>query len=297
MDTIIQHIKYSASKKNNFKESIYLVISLKRNSKGKLIEARGLRTRKSSIYVPGQTETFRISRSKFNDFLTCRRCFYLDRVIGVISPSTPGWTLNETTDILLKKEFDALRKTQLPHRIFEAYGLNNVIPFSHPDLDHWRNSLHGGLEGKIEGTNIVLHGGIDDLWYDTSKEEVIIVDYKSQANKYPVTQEYYLSNVHHESYKIQLDVYGYLLNKIGFAVSNIGFFYVCNANRNANSFEGKMLFEENLVPYQLDRSWIEDAVKDMTNVLNCEQLPEINPHCENCAYSRERARIEGIIPA
>ena len=278
---------------NNSKGCIFQMISLKRNSKGKLTEAKGLRTRKSSIYIPGQTETFRISRSKFNDFLTCRRCFYLDRVIGIISPSTPGWTLNETTDILLKKEFDALRKTRLPHRIFQRYELHNVIPFSHPDLDHWRDSLHGGLEGEIEGTNIILHGGIDDLWYDTLKQEVIVVDYKSQANRYPVTQEYYLSNVHHESYKIQLDVYGYLLSNMGLSVSNLGFFYVCNANRNADSFNGQMLFEETLVPYRLDLSWIEKAVKDMNDVLNSEQLPDINIHCENCAYARERALIEG----
>ena len=94
------------------------MISLKRNNKGELVPATGLRNRESSIYSPNQTEQFKISRSKFNDFLTCKRCFYLDRVKGLISPSMPGWTLNETTDILLKKEFDVCREMQTPHPIF-----------------------------------------------------------------------------------------------------------------------------------------------------------------------------------
>ena len=79
------------------------MISLKRNNKLELIEATGLRSRKSSIYIPNQTEEFKISRGKFNDFLLCPRCFYLDRVKGIVSPDLPGWTLNDTTDILLKK--------------------------------------------------------------------------------------------------------------------------------------------------------------------------------------------------
>ena len=41
------------------------MISLKRNSKGVLVRANGLRSRESSVYVPKQTEPFRISRSKF----------------------------------------------------------------------------------------------------------------------------------------------------------------------------------------------------------------------------------------
>ena len=58
------------------------MISLKRNSKLELVEATGIRVRKSSMYTPNQNEDFKISRGKFSDFLTCPRCFYLDRVNG-----------------------------------------------------------------------------------------------------------------------------------------------------------------------------------------------------------------------
>ena len=103
------------------------MISLKRNNKLELVPAVGMRTRQSSIYTPGQSEEFKISRSKFNDFLTCPRCFYLDRVKGLTSPGMPGWTLNETTDLLLKKEFDQCREQQKPHRIFIENNLRKIF--------------------------------------------------------------------------------------------------------------------------------------------------------------------------
>lgn len=269
------------------------MISLKRNSKGETVPALGLRTRSSSIYSPGQDETFRISRTKFNDFLSCRRCFYLDRVKGVVSPSTPGWSLNATTDDLLKREFDACRELGFAHRSFQGHGLGHIVPFQHPDLDHWRNSLRGGLEHRVAGTNIVLHGGVDDVWYDPVEEEVIVVDYKSQANSRPVTTEDYLSYVYHQAYKVQLDVYAYLLEGMGFSVSPTGYFYVCNADRDAEGFHGRLEFQETLVPYNWNADWVEPEVFEMASVLDSHQIPEGNPACENCAYSRQRAMLEG----
>ena len=59
------------------------MISLKRNSKLELVEAKGVRVRQSSIYTPNQNDEFKISRGKFSDYLTCPRCFYLDRVKGL----------------------------------------------------------------------------------------------------------------------------------------------------------------------------------------------------------------------
>ena len=268
------------------------MVSLKRNSKGELVEATGLRSRESSIYTPFQTEPFRLSRSKFNDFLSCQRCFYLDRVKGIVSPSMPGWTLNETTDVLLKKEFDVCREQQIPHRICEEAGLDHIVPFQHEDMDKWRNSLHGGLAHQIDGTNIILHGGVDDIWYDQQTEEVIVVDYKSQANKYRVEQESYLAGGYHQSYKIQLEVYAYLLTKMGFKVSPTGYFYVCNADRNADGFFGKMLFEETLVAYEWNSDSIEEKLFAMLKILNSDVIPEHNQSCENCAYSHQRARLE-----
>lgn len=270
------------------------MISLKRNTKGQLVPAKGLRTRISSMYSPNQEETFKISRSKFSDFLTCERCFYLDRVKGLASPSLPGWTLNETTDHLLKKEFDRCREDGVPHRLFAEFGLDNVIPLNHPELDKWRDSLRHGLEHQLEGSNIILHGGVDDIWIDQVHGELIVVDYKSQANRRPVTPWAYLSATHHQGYKIQMDFYAYLLLNMGFKVSPKGYFYVCNADRDADGFYGAMAFSETLIPYDWNTEWIEPKLWDMVNTLNSHDLPEINESCENCAYASQRARMEAL---
>ena len=135
------------------------MISLKRNTKLELIPAQGVRVRKNSIYQPNQSEQFRISRGKFNDFLLCKRCFYYDRVLGLVYPDLPGWSLNETTDRLLKKEFDDCRAKQIPHRIFIENNKNTWVPFDHPEMDKWRDSLHHGLQYEFK--NILLTGGVD----------------------------------------------------------------------------------------------------------------------------------------
>lgn len=268
------------------------MISLRRNNKGELVEAIGLRSRRSSVYVPNQREQFKISRSKFNDFLTCQRCFYLDRVSGLLSPQMPGWSLNETTDQLLKKEFDRCRLDQIPHRLFSQFGLEHVVPFQHEDMDRWRDSLHHGLQYQIEDTNILLHGGVDDVWYHTKEEQLIIVDYKSQASRQLVTTGDYLAGIYHQGYKIQLDFYAYLLIKMGFDVLPTGYFYVCNADRNASSFDGCLVFQETLVPYQWSTHWIEEELLKMISVLNSDDLPPRTASCENCAYANQRMLIE-----
>jgi hypothetical protein len=268
------------------------MISLKRNSRKELVPATGLRTRKSFIYSPNQKDDFKISRSKFNDFLTCQRCFYFDRVKGLVSPSTPGWTLNETTDLLLKKEFDLCREKQIPHRIFKRYNLNHVVPYLHEDIDKWRDSLHHGLKVHFKKTNIILQGGVDDIWQNTKDGKLIVVDYKSQANNNQVNTTDYLFNVYHQGYKVQMDFYSYLLTEMEFNVSPLSYFYVCNADRNAPSFDSKMDFEETLVPYEWDSSWIEEKVLEMIQVLNSHEMPESNPSCENCAYALQRTISE-----
>ncbi|MBJ27365.1 MAG: hypothetical protein CL776_00945 [Chloroflexi bacterium] len=266
------------------------MISLKRNSKGELVEATGYRSR--NIYDPMQTGKFRLSRSKFSDFLQCRRCFYLDRVCGLTSPGLPSWSLNQATDDLLKREFDQNRMTKTPHRMFEKFGLTNVIPYQHQDMDKWRDATHHGLEFDYPGSNLTLTGGIDDLWFDQNTEEVIVVDYKSQANNIPVQAEAYLETWHHQGYKTQLDFYAYLLHNMGYQVAPYGYFYVCNADKSATGFHGKLLFEEVLVPYKWNIDWISSHIDLLLDVLKADVLPESNPSCENCAYAYQRNRLE-----
>ena len=267
------------------------MIDLKRNSKKELVPATGMRSRASSIYKPNQDTDFKISRGKFSDFLTCKRCFYLDRVRGLEPPGTPGWSLNETTDLLLKKEFDACRENQTPHRLFEGSDLKNVVPFKHEEMDKWRNSLHHGLMVRYKDTNIILTGGVDDIWQDTVSGELIVVDYKSQAKSSEVNKEEYLSDPYHMGYKIQMDFYAYLLTEMGFSVYKTSYFLVCNAKRDAEKFDGSMLFDEYLIPYNWSIDWIDKKLDEMVLLMNQTEIPESNESCRNCAYSEQYSKL------
>ena len=264
------------------------MISLKTNSKGEYVPATGLRTRESTVYTPGQSEDFTISRSKLTDFRKCKKCFYLDRVRGLVYPSTPGWSLNARTDQLLKKEFDECREKQIPHRLMEDHGLEHIVPFKHEEMDRWRNSMHHGLRARFKSTNIILHGGVDDVWWDTKNEQVIVVDYKSQASSKKVSPETYLYPTYRKWYAEQMDFYAYLLQEMGFDVSDTSYFYVCNERGESPGFHGKLTFEETLVPYEWNSDWIEPSVKEMIRTLNATEVPDSDMSCENCAYARQR---------
>ena len=246
-------------------------------------EATSFRVRKNSLYDKKSDSPFKISRSKFSNFLNCKRCFYLDRVIGLKEPSMPGWSLNSTVDELLKKEFDQYRKIKKPHPMMIKHNLN-FIPFQHKDLDVWRNSLKGGISYLDEKLNLVIHGGIDDIWFDLNNKKLIVVDYKAQSTSYPVSTQSYLNSEWHLNYKLQMDIYVHILRKMNFNVSDISYFYVCNGEKTKNQFENKMEFKTTLVPYNTNTSWIEDRLKEMKAVLNLDSPPGVEPSCEKCAY-------------
>jgi hypothetical protein len=267
------------------------MISLKRNSTGQLIQATGRRSTERSFYKPNQSTDFKVSRSKFSDFLTCPRCFYMDRVLGLAEPSLPGWALNSATDELLKKEFDVCREKQIPHRLFKEYDLEHVIPFKHDEMDQWRDALRGGILHRFEDTNFILSGGVDDIWFNTKTEELIVVDYKSQASLDPVETCAYLRNVYHQGYKLQMDFYNYLLKSKGYKISPTSYFLVVNADRTAEGFYGKMVFSETLIPYENNILWIPEKIKEMIKTMNSNTLPDSHKSCENCANAKVRAEF------
>ena len=248
-------------------------------------EAASFRVRKSSFYDKKSLTPFKISRSKLSNFLSCKRCFYLDRVKGLKEPSMPGWALNIAVDELLKKEFDQYRKDQKPHPVMIKYNLD-FIPFQHKDLDVCKNSLKGGISYLDEKTNLIIHGGIDDVWYDLKEKKIVVVDYKAQSTNYPVTPQSYLNSEWHMSYKLQMDIYVHILRKMNFDVSDMSYFYVCNGEKTNNSFENKIDFKTTLVPYKVNTSWIDGKLSDMKEVLNLNSPPDITLNCEKCAYLR-----------
>ena len=137
----------------------------------------------------------------------------------------------------------------------------------------------------------ILKGGVDDVWINTKTDELVVADYKSQQSNFGVTQETYFSSPFKDGYKKQLDFYAYLLMEMGFKVSKDSYLYICNAINQNKGFNGEMIFDEILIHYEIDTSYIDQEIQNMINVLNSDKPPQSNESCENCAYANKRSEL------
>src|SRR6185295_6717754 len=118
-----------------------------------------------NLFDPKSMQPFTVSRSGVDLFIQCPRCFYLDKRLGVGRPPGFPFSLNSAVDKLLKAEFDMHRAKGTAHPFMKAYGID-AIPFAHGELDAWRDSLRRGIQYLHEPTNLLIRGGVDDVWID-----------------------------------------------------------------------------------------------------------------------------------
>lgn len=264
----------------------------------------------------GNPDDIWLSRSAFDDFKKCQRCFYLIRKRGFIAPGIPQFTMNSTTDKLLKKEFDLLRKDQKTHPILIEKKLNYIVPYKNEDtavniygdpiirsdtkipyekMEAWRSNFHG-LQTRFKKTNFVLYGSVDDIWLDTKKNSLILVDYKSQANAKEVSPETYWDGDFKSGYQRQLDFYFYLLKQQNFkeTISDDAYLLVVNARGLEEKFDNKLLFESKLIHTKVRDENLENEIQEMINVFNSDDVPDANKLCKNCAYARQRSVIDKL---
>ena len=69
----------------------------------------------------------KLSRSKWDTFIKCPLCFYLQEKHNLKPPGTPGHPINSRVDALLKEEFDELRSQGKPHPIFKKYKFKIIF--------------------------------------------------------------------------------------------------------------------------------------------------------------------------
>jgi len=242
--------------------------------------------RTRNIFTPESAHPFRLSRSKIDLFLRCPRCFYLDRRLGIGQPPGYPFNLNTAVDKLLKKEFDIHRTQGTPHPLMKKYGIA-AIPFAHEKLDEWRDSLRRGITFHHSATNLLITGGVDDVWVNP-EGELIIVDYKATSKEEEVT----LDAKWQDSYKRQMEIYQWLFRRNGFNVSRVGFFVYCNGKTDKEAFDGKLEFDVSIIPYEGDDSWLEKAINDAHRCLVNAAMPEASPDCDFCNYRKAAQEVE-----
>lgn len=234
--------------------------------------------RQLGLYGQGEEKAFRISRSKIDLFIKCPRCFYLDRVLGIAQPPGFPFSLNSAVDKLLKKEFDVHRSKGTPHPLMKAYGIE-AVPYKDEKMDEWRDSLRRGISYLDKEKNLLITGGVDDVWINPQKE-LIIVDYKATSKEGEVN----LDAEWQDGYKRQMEIYQWLFRKNGYKVSEIGYFVYCNGKTDKEAFDAKLEFDIKVLPYRGKTEWIEGIIKKIWECLKSKEIPESHPDCDYCNY-------------
>jgi len=239
-----------------------------------------------NLFNPNSEEPFVVSRSGIDLFVQCPRCFYLDKRLGVARPPGFPFSLNSAVDTLLKKEFDYHRTKGSAHPLMKEYGID-AVPYSHDKLNDWRDSLRKGIKFHHKKTNLMLRGGVDDVWVNPSGE-LHIVDYKATSK----SSEVNLDAEWQDGYKRQMEIYQWLFRHNDFKVSPIGYFVYCNGNADKEAFDAKLEFDVKIIPYEGEDSWIEDVIVKLHKCLLSEKIPAPGPECDYCAYTDARSEIE-----
>lgn len=229
----------------------------------------------SNLYVKGHTKPWKISRSKIELFMGCKRCFYLDRKLGVARPPGFPFSLNSCVDTLLKKEFDGYRAKAERHPIMPK----GSVPLDRPEMNVWRENFKG-VQYHHPDLNFLVTGAVDDLWLD-SKGQVNVVDYKSTSK---VTKIEALDQDWHDGYKRQMEIYQWLLRRLGLDVSNSGYFVYANGNSGLDAFNAEIKFDVTLIEHVGNDSWVEGILFDIKNVLDTDKIPDAHMDCDYCNY-------------
>src|SRR3989338_8519830 len=217
--------------------------------------------RTRGLYNPKSKEQFKLSRSKIDLYLACKRCFYYDRRLGIGRPPGFPFALNSAVDTLIEK-----------------YGID-AKPVSHKDLDKWRHNFTG-VQYYHKPTNMLIFGAIDDLWQN-SKGEYIVVDYKATAKAEEINS---LDKDWHIGYKRQMEIYQWLLRQNKYKVSNTGYFVYCNGKADKEAFDSKLEFDITLISYKGNDNWVEKIIIEAHKCLNSDDIPKSGNDCDYCSY-------------
>ena len=257
-------------------------------------------------YKPDNPVPYELSRSAIEKMVSCEACFWLEKVKGIKTPSFPKFLLNTNTDTLLKKDFDACRGER-PHPLMEAAGLGHLRPFAHPNMDKWVEAMQFGAADHFhidhEETNIRFGGGVDDVWENVESGELHIVDYKSTAQlakepkpidaSFIAPPENPAEKDYKGSYRRQMDMYQWIARRMGFDVSDTGFFVYVDGQHVGESgmlsgedpWQAWMRFNVSVITYEADDSWVEGALRRAKHLVSQEGLcPDHSADCEHGIY-------------
>jgi len=202
-------------------------------------------------------QTFKLSPSQLNLFKECPRCFWLHHHKVWKRPSGIFPSLPSGMDRVLKNHFDKfMEQGKMPPELCEKGNVcANMKLFTDKEkLKLWQNNFKGISWTDKDGNE--LHGAVDNILVKGKK--LIVLDYK--------TRGYAVKEDTAEHYRLQQNVYNFLLRKNGYKTEDYFFllFYVPKEVMAT----GEVIFDTELVKMKVNISMAEKAWKDALKLLN-----------------------------
>lgn len=203
-------------------------------------------------------QVFRLSPSALNLMKECPRCFWLHqhkvwrRPVGIF-PSLPTGM-----DRILKVHFDKFRdKGELPPELCENHECKNMKLFDDKELlKVWQNNWKGVSFTDKNGNE--LHGAVDNILVKGKK--LIVLDYKTRG--YPLKEDTA------EHYRLQQNIYNFLLRKNGYQTED--YFFLLFYIPKEVTPTGEVIFDTELIKMKVDVKMAEQIWEKAIKLLNSE---------------------------
>jgi hypothetical protein len=210
---------------------------------------------------------YKLSPSTLNLMKECPRCFWLTQHKVWKRPSGIFPSLPSGMDKILKVHFDKFRDNgKLPPELCDDKNCKNMKLFEDEEkLKVWQSNFKGISWTDKKGNK--LRGAVDNILVKGKK--LIVLDYKTRG--YPLKEDTA------EHYRLQQNVYNFLLRKNGYLTED--YFFLLFYIPKKVTLTGKVIFDTDLVKMKVDVGMAEKFWKKALKLLNG-NCPKNN--CEWC---------------
>jgi RecB family exonuclease len=169
-------------------------------------------------------------------------------------------------ELFLKAHFDSYReKGLLPPELSELDGMKLFDKMEL--LKVWRNNLKGiSYEDKKLGA--ILRGAVDDMLVDGKK--LVVLDFKTRG--FPLKEDT------HEHYQDQLNIYAWLLEKLGYKTEDFAYLLFYHPKEVLET--GEVVFNTDLKKMKITPEHAEKLFKKAIKMLNEDCPKETCVWCE-----------------
>jgi CRISPR/Cas system-associated exonuclease Cas4 (RecB family) len=217
-----------------------------------------------------EEKPLKLSPSKLNTFLACKRCFWLE-MHGEAPPQGPFTGVLTILDSMQKNYYDRYRKNGLPPLLKGKLKLRLAD-------QKLVDTVRKYLIWNDSKTGDILRGKMDDCFVDKAGR-LVVMDNKTRSGEF---KEIY------DEYRMQLDTYAFLLQKNGFNVGKTGYIVYFVPDRKSKIEKG-VKFKVDARPVKLRPGRVVRTFREALRTARLSSPPKRHKDefCEMCTWFAE----------